>query len=68
MSHLTSNTKVIHVAVIYDKFDNYVGEGPDCDLPEYAIETGQEMVADAVKSSGEYHYAKIETKILPIYM
>lgn len=68
MSHLTSKTKVIYVAVIYDQFSNYVGEGPDCDLEEYAIETGQEMVADAVKSSGEYHYAKIETKILPIYM
>lgn len=68
MSQLTSKTKVIHVAVIYDRFSNYVGEGPDCDLIEYAIETGREMVADAVSATGEYHFAKIETKVLPIYL
>lgn len=67
MSHLTSKTKAVYVAVIYDEFGNYVGEGWDCDLLEHAIECGQEMVADAVRSTNKYHTAKVEIRILPIY-
>lgn len=67
MSHLTSKTKTVYVAVIYDAFTNYVGEGPDCDTLEEAIEWGQQMMADAIDKTDEYHSAKIEIRILPIY-
>lgn len=67
MSHLTSKTKVIYVAMLYDKNDNYVNEGYDADLEEYAIENAMELVSDAVKRTGTYHYAEIKTKILPVW-
>ena len=67
MSHLTSKTTVVYVAVAYDSDDSYVAESADCDTLEGALECGQSMVADVIEQTGCWHCAKIETRILPIY-
>lgn len=67
MSHLTSDVNVVHVAVLYDRDDKAIDEGYDCYTYESAIECAKEMVANAVDETGEYHSAKIETRVLPVY-
>lgn len=67
MSHLTSKTKVVYVAMLYDEYSNYVGEGGDRDTMEGAICDGEEMVSDLVEKTDKYHFAEIKTKILPVW-
>lgn len=67
MSHLTSRTKVVYVALLYDEHSNYVGEGGDRDTMEGAICDGEEMVSDLVEKTDKYHFAEIKVKILPVW-
>ena len=67
MSQLTSRVQTVYVAHVYDCDNNFVDESRDCDTPEEAIEEGALMVSEAVKASDEYHYAIIQTRIIPVY-
>lgn len=71
MSHLTSDTNIEYVAVyFYDRLDKCnIPDGESCGYktPEEAIEDAQEYIADKVESSGIYAWAKIETRVVPIY-
>ena len=67
MSHLTSRTKVVYVALLYDEHSNYVREGGDRDTMEGAICDGEEMVSDLVEKTDKYHFAEIKVKILPAW-
>lgn len=68
MSHITAMTKVVYVAKLYDKDENFVDEGGDRDYLEFAIEDAENLVSDAVRKTGEHHFAKIEINVLPVYM
>lgn len=66
MSHLTSDTREVWVAIFYDAQDAVLHEGCESNREEDAINEAHETVA-LFASKGEYHYAKIEHRIVPIY-
>lgn len=68
MSQLSSKTKVSYVAVLYNEHGTAVDEGADYDDLEWALEDGKQMVSEAVAKTGEYHYAKIDIKVTPVYI
>lgn len=67
MSHLTSNTREVWVAAVYNENDERIKEGGEYILQESAFEEAHELVSYYVEQCGEYYYAKVEHRIVPIF-
>ena len=67
MSQLSTDTKVVYCAVYYDGGNNYINESIDFDTEEIAIVNAQFYIAEEIEQNGQYLYARIEKRIVPIY-
>lgn len=67
MSSLTSETKVIWKAVLYNARDEIELFGMDMPTQEEAIDDGERMVRFYVDHENDYYYAKVECHVLPVY-
>lgn len=67
MSHLTSKTREVWVAVVYNEEDQCIKEGTEYSHEEDAIKDAHEWVSYYVDQCGDYYYARVEHRIIPIY-
>lgn len=67
MFKLTSSTEKVYLPVLFDKDGERVADGMEFHTQEKAEDHASAMVGEYVKEVGEYCYARIDTRIVPIY-
>ena len=67
MLKLTSNTEKVYFPVLFDKDDEWVADGMEFQTRQEAEDHAYAMVGEYVEEVGEYCYARIDTRIIPIY-
>ena len=67
MLKLTTNTKKAYFPILFDKNGTWLGEGPEYNTIQDAENHASAMVKEYIEEVGEYCYAHIENRIIPIY-
>lgn len=67
MSQLTSDTREVWMAVVYNEDDQRIKEGGEYMTEEAAVKDAHEWVEHYVETCGSYYYARVEHRIVPTY-
>lgn len=67
MFKLTSDTEKVYFPILFDKNDEWVADGMEFRTQDEAENHASAMVSEYVQEVGEYCYARIDTRIAPIY-
>lgn len=67
MLKLTSSTEKVYFPILFDKEGEWVADGMEFHTQEEAENHASAMVSEYVEEVGEYCYARIDIRIVPIY-
>ena len=67
MSSLTKETQICYTPMYYNHKRESIEEGPDFNSEDEAIERAEEDIAFRIEQTGQYMYAVIEKRVVPIY-
>jgi hypothetical protein len=64
---LTSSTEKVYFPVLFDREDEWIADGMEFPTQQEAENHASAMVGEYVEEVGEYCYARIDVRIIPIY-